>query len=66
MQHFKKARSLGLSNLKTVLDGGGGCILVRENDAQVSEMCNNGKVQILLTRLRNPEIAALLGGGRMS
>ena len=65
MQHFKKARSLGFGNLKTVLDGGGGRILIRENYAQVGELRDNGKVQILLTRLRDPEEAAILCGGRV-
>ena len=65
MQHFKKPRALNFNNLKPVLDGGCGRIRVREDDAEVGELWDNGKMQVLLTLLRDPKEAALLRGGRV-
>ena len=65
MQHFKKPRALGFGNLKPVLDCGGGRICIREDDAQVGELWDNGKMQVLLTMLWDPKEAALLCGGRV-
>ena len=56
---------MGFGNLKTVLDGGGGRICIREDNAQVGELWDNGKMQVLLTLLRDPKEAALLCGGRV-
>ena len=48
-----------------MLDGGSGRIRIREDDAQVGELWDNGKLQIFLTRLRDSKEAALLCGGRV-
>ena len=65
MQHFEEAGTLCFCDLKTVFDGGGGRILIREDNAEVGELGDDGKLQVLLIRLWNTEKSALLCGGRV-